>query len=294
MAWGTTHKSGGFVSKKAKIRTIVTKAKHPRAIPRIVLLALESEKNKNRDSNHWFPRNDGLKRTMTTTLSNRSAQEEKAAQQTAKILLDIGAVNFRPEEPYILTSGRASPVYIDCRKIISFPKERDLIIDHAVDALATTGSDKSLDSVAGGETAGIPYAAWIASKMNLPMLYVRKQPKGFGRMAQIEGDMAKGSHTALIEDLATDGGSKINFINAIREAGSTVDRVFVVFYYGIFPEALNVLEGLGVKLVWLAVWADVVKAAEEGNYFSPEKIAAVRAFLDDPHGWSAAHGGKAD
>ncbi|MGY9005708.1 MAG: orotate phosphoribosyltransferase [Alphaproteobacteria bacterium] len=231
---------------------------------------------------------------MTTTLSNRSAQEEKAAQKTAKILLDIGAVNFRPEEPYILTSGRASPVYIDCRKIISFPKERDLIIDHAVDALATAGSDKPLDSVAGGETAGIPYAAWIASKMNLPMLYVRKQPKGFGRMAQIEGDMAQGSHTALIEDLATDGGSKINFINAIREAGSTVDRVFVVFYYGIFPEALDVLEGLGVKLVWLAVWADVVKAAEEGNYFSPEKIAAVRAFLDDPHGWSAAHGGKAD
>lgn len=226
------------------------------------------------------------------TLTGRTAEEEAAAQDTARILLDIGAVNFRPEEPYILTSGRASPVYIDCRRLISYPAERRRIIAHATKAIAAAGSVRPPDAVAGGETAGIPYAAWISDAMDLPMLYVRKEPKGFARMAQIEGDMAEGSHVLLVEDMATDGGSKINFINAITKAGGSVDRVFVVFYYGIFPEALEALEALGVKLVWLAVWADIIDAAEVGKVYPPEKIAQVRAYLDDPHGWSASHGGK--
>lgn len=229
---------------------------------------------------------------MTMTLTGRTAQEDAAAKDTAEILLDIGAVNFRPEEPYILTSGRASPVYIDCRKLISFPEERNRVIGHAIAAINAAASGKPVQAVAGGETAGIPYAAWIADRMDLPMLYVRKEPKGFARMAQIEGDMAEGCHVLLVEDMATDGGSKINFINAINKAGGSVDRVFVTFYYGIFPEALEALEKLGVKLVWLAVWSDIIEAAEEGRYYPPEKIADVRAYLDDPHGWSAVHGGK--
>jgi orotate phosphoribosyltransferase len=225
-------------------------------------------------------------------LTGRTPGEKAAAKDTARILLDIGAVNFRPEEPYILTSGRASPVYIDCRRIIAFAAERKIIINHAVEAISTAGSAKPVEAVAGGETAGIPYAAWIAERMDLPMLYVRKQPKGFGRMGQIEGHMKEGCHALLVEDLATDGGSKINFVNAIRKAEGTVDRVFVVFYYGIFPEALDTLEKLGVKLIWLATWADVIAAAAEGKHFDDAKIAEVRAYLDDPHGWSAAHGGK--
>jgi orotate phosphoribosyltransferase len=229
---------------------------------------------------------------MTMTLTGRTAEEDAAAKDTAKILLDIGAVNFRPEEPYILTSGRASPVYIDCRKLISFPEERARVIGYATAAIAAAASDKPVEAVAGGETAGIPYAAWISEKMGLPMLYVRKEPKGFARMAQIEGDMAEGCHVLLVEDMATDGGSKINFINAINKAGGSVDRVFVAFYYGIFPEALEALDQLGVKLVWLAVWSDITTVAEEGAYYPPEKIAEVRAYLDDPHGWSAGHGGK--
>ena len=229
---------------------------------------------------------------MTMTLTGRNAEQEAAAKDTAKILLDIGAVNFRPEDPYILTSGRASPVYIDCRKLISFPAERTRVIGHANQAIADAASDQPIEAVAGGETAGIPYAAWISQEMDLPMLYVRKQPKGFARMSQIEGDMAEGCHVLLVEDMATDGGSKVNFINAINKAGGSVDRVFVVFYYGIFPEALETLEKLGVKLVWLAVWSDIIDVAEESHAYPPDKIAEVRAYLDDPHGWSAAHGGK--
>ncbi len=229
---------------------------------------------------------------MTMTLSGRTQGEEAAARDTARILLEIGAVNFRPEQPYILTSGRASPVYIDCRRLIAFPAERSRVIDHAVEAIGAAGSAKAYDAIAGGETAGIPYAAWISDRMNLPMLYVRKEPKGFGRMAQIEGHMPEGCHALLVEDLATDGGSKINFVNAIRKANGTVDRVFVVFYYGIFPEALDAIEKLGVRLVWLATWSDVIAAAEDGGFFNADKIAGVRAYLQDPHSWSAAHGGK--
>ncbi|MDH5749721.1 MAG: orotate phosphoribosyltransferase [Rhodospirillales bacterium] len=212
--------------------------------------------------------------------------------EAAKILLDIKAVNFRPEEPYILTSGWASPVYIDCRKLISYPKERKRMMEMAVDVLQANGALDGLDAVAGGETAGIPYAAWIADSTGQPMLYVRKKPKGFGRNAQIEGDMAEGSKVLLVEDLATDGASKITFINALRDAGGKVTDSFVVFFYGVFSGAEKTLEDEGVKLHYLATWHDVLSVAEEGKYFPPEAIEGVRAFLKDPAAWSAAHGGK--
>ncbi len=217
---------------------------------------------------------------------------DDTGRRAAKILLDIGAVNFRPAEPYRLTSGWASPVYIDCRKLISYPAERrrmmkmaDALIDDAV------GFD-SIDAVAGGETAGIPYAAWIAEARALPMLYVRKKPKGFGRDAQIEGDMADGARVLLVEDLATDGASKITFVEALRTAGAQVTDTFVVFFYGAFPGAEETLGRAGVRLHSLATWRDVIEEAADGNHFNAEAIAGVREFLDDPTAWSAGHGGK--
>lgn len=216
----------------------------------------------------------------------------KAAQETAKWLLDIKAVNFRPEEPYMLTAGWASPVYIDCRWVISFTEARRRIIDLGVDMLRKNGALDGVGKVAGGETAGIPYAAWIAEATSTPMLYVRKKPKGFGRDAQIEGDLKEGEKVLLVEDLATDGGSKINFVNALRNAGSEVHDIFVVFFYGAFPGALKTLDDAGVRLHYLCTWHDVLKVAEEGQYFSPAAIQGVRDFLNDPIGWSVAHGGR--
>jgi orotate phosphoribosyltransferase len=214
--------------------------------------------------------------------------------KTAQILLDIKAVNFRPEEPYKLTSGWASPVYIDCRKIISYTQERRAIIEMAVTMLDRAMDLKALDAVAGGETAGIPYAAWISEAVSLPMLYVRKQPKGFGRNAQIEGDLAEGSRVLLVEDLATDGASKLNFVNALRKAGATVNDAFVVFFYGIFEGALDSLKAEGITMHYLATWRDVLRVADEQKRFSDSAIAEVRKFLDDPISWSAAHGGKGE
>src|SRR5499426_2728932 len=159
------------------------------------------------------------------------------AELTAKMLLEVEAVRFMQDKPFIFTSGRASPVYTDCRRLISFPRVRTTLIDFACATVMRDAGFEQFDAVAGGETAGIPYAAWFADRMGLPMLYVRKKPKGFGRNALIEGDVRAGSRVLLVEDLATDGKSKLHFVNGLREAGCSVEHCFVVFHYGIFPES---------------------------------------------------------
>ncbi len=212
-------------------------------------------------------------------------------RKTAKILLDIGAVNFRPQDPYMLTSGWASPVYIDCRRLISFTEERRKVIGMAVAMLEKRKGLDAFDMVAGGETAGISYAAWISELMSLPMLYVRKKPKGFGRNARIEGHVNKGNRVLLAEDLATDGASKISFVEALRSAGAEVTDTFVVFFYDAFPGAAETLEKAGITMHFLANWQDVLMVAEEGRYFPEEAIEDVRTFLNDPVSWSASRGG---
>jgi orotate phosphoribosyltransferase len=213
------------------------------------------------------------------------------ARLTARMLLEIRAVHFRADEPYKLTSGLASPVYIDCRKLISFPRVRAALMDFACAKLLRDAGFAAFDAVAGGETAGIPFAAWIAERLGLPMLYVRKKPKGFGRDAQIEGSLSDGARVLLVEDLTTDGGSKLKFAEALRTAGAEVGHTFVVFYYGIFPQTESVLAGNGLKLHHLATWADVLAEARAGRHFDAATLAAVESFLAAPLDWSAAHGG---
>ena len=227
-----------------------------------------------------------------TAAASTEASAGLSGPIVARILLEIAAVHFRPNDPFILTSGRASPVYIDCRKIISFPRARRKVIELAADLVEREIGFESLYAVAGGETAGIPYAAWLADRLSLPMLYIRKKPKGFGRGAQIEGDMPVGCRTLLVEDLATDGGSKVNFINAIRTAEGKVSDALVVFHYGIFKQSTEGLAALGVRLHGLATWWDVLAAARDTGRLSATDQAAVRSFLEDPEGWSTAHGGK--
>ena len=224
--------------------------------------------------------------------SSAFSADDAGGLETARLLLDIKAVNFRPGEPYTLTAGWASPVYIDCRRVISFPQARRRIMRLAAEKLERDIGFDTIAAIAGGETAGIPYAAWIAEAQSKPMLYVRKKPKGFGRNAQIEGHFDDGQRVLLVEDLATDGGSKVTFVEALRTAGAVVSDIFVVFFYDAFPGAAETMEKLGVHLHYLATWQNVLQAAEEGQYFHQAAIECVRAFLDDPTGWSKAHGGK--
>lgn len=216
---------------------------------------------------------------------------ELISEMTARMLLEIDAVHFRTDKPFMLTSGLASPVYIDCRKLISYPRIRDTLMDFAAGVVMRDIGFEQIDSVTGGETAGIPFAAWISDKLNLPMHYVRKKPKGFGRDAQIEGNSIEGKRVLLVEDLTTDGGSKIKFCEAIRHAGANISDTIVVFYYDIFPEARENLEKIGLNLHYLATWRDVLAVCKKQSYFDPETLKQVESFLDDPLAWSGANGG---
>src|SRR3954454_1914440 len=148
--------------------------------------------------------------------------KELIAAQTAKMLIEVKAILFDAEKPFTFTSGWASPVYVDMRKIISYPRLRNAILDFAMTTVQHEIGYESIDVVAGGETAGIPFAAWLADRLMLPMQYVRKKPKGFGRNAQIEGHLIEGQRVLLVEDLTTDGRSKVNFAKALRDAGAKV------------------------------------------------------------------------
>ncbi|WP_259782454.1 orotate phosphoribosyltransferase [Aestuariispira ectoiniformans] len=215
------------------------------------------------------------------------------ARVTARILIETQSVLFRPEDPFILTSGRASPVYVDCRKLIAFPRARRRLMKMGAALIEERVGFESLDVVAGGETAGIPFSAWIADHLMLPMAYIRKKPKGFGRNARIEGHVKEGDRVLLVEDMTTDGGSKVSFVQGIRDAGAECNDCFVLFEYGIFPEGIQALKDEhSVNLHSLANWWDVLECAREENYFSAEATDQVEAFLKDPKAWSLANGGK--
>jgi orotate phosphoribosyltransferase len=224
------------------------------------------------------------------TIMSQSISE--SAARTARILFEIKAVLFNAKQPFILTSGSASPVYIDVRKLIAFPRARRAVIAMMAQQLQDQAGAECFDAVAGGETAGIAYAAWLAETMALPMLYVRKQPKGFGRMAQIEGDLKEGQRVLLVEDLSSQGTSKVKFVEALRAAGAVVEHIAVVFHYGIFPASDSVMQKLGVKLHALCTWQDALRVAREQDYFDTTTLDEVAAFLASPDEWSARHGGK--
>jgi len=212
---------------------------------------------------------------------------EKPARTAARILIQTEAVLFSPDEPFTFTSGRKSPVYVDCRRLISFPNERGILMGMMADQIKHTVDVKKVSAVAGGETAGIPFAAWVADRLGLPMIYIRKKPKGFGRNARIEGVINEGDTILLIEDLATDGGSKMSFIEGIRDAGAECAHTFVVFHYGIFPDGIKKLNEAGVALHGLTTWWDIIECADEEKILDAATIKKVTAFLKDPDGWKA-------
>ncbi|WP_371153741.1 orotate phosphoribosyltransferase [Jannaschia sp. 2305UL9-9] len=215
---------------------------------------------------------------------------EEIARLTARALLEVKAVHFNAREPFKLASGLPSPTYIDCRKLISYPRLRATLMDFLAVTVMRNAGFEAFDNIAGGETAGIPFAAFVAERMALPMSYVRKKPKGYGRNARIEGNMTEGQRVLLIEDMTTDGGSKLSFVDAIRDTGATCAHTGVIFSYGIFPEITKTLGDHGVTLHSLCTWWDVLAEAKDSAAFDAETLTGVEAFLTDPRGWQAAQG----
>ncbi|SDK64519.1 orotate phosphoribosyltransferase [Paracoccus chinensis] len=213
---------------------------------------------------------------------------EEIARLSARMLLEIRAVHFSAE-PFTYASGLKGPTYIDCRKLISYPRIRGTLMDFMAATVCRDAGFEAFDNIAGGETAGIPFAALVAERLGLPMTYVRKKPKGYGRNARIEGEMREGQRVLLVEDLTTDGGSKLSFVDAIRETGASCAHTAVIFYYGIFPETTQRLADHGVTLHHLCTWWDVLEEARAQGSFNQATLSEVEAFLNDPRGWQAAH-----
>ena len=201
----------------------------------------------------------------------------------AEKLIDIESVKFSFENHFTLTSGLKSPVYVDCRKIISFLDEREFIMNEALNYFEK--NKIKFDLVAGGETAGIPYAAIISEKIKKPMVYIRKKPKGFGQNQQIEGYFKEKEKAILIEDLATDGGSKVVFVEAMRKAGLIVNDIFVIFYYDIFNLENSVLSKLNVNIHSLCTWKDIISVIEKKNIYKENDIKNLKKFLSNPDDW---------
>ena len=214
---------------------------------------------------------------------------ENISQTIAQDLLKIQAVFFRPEEPFTWASGIKSPVYCDNRLTLTAPEVRC----HVENALAETIRREYPDAevLMGTSTAGIAHAAITAHLLDLPMGYVRSGSKDHGRQNQIEGRLEKGQKVVVVEDLISTGGSVIEVVNVLREAGAEVLGVVSIFTYGM-RKGLERLAEAGVKNVSLTNFDVIAQVAAEEKYIKPEDIARLIAFRDNPSDESWIGGNK--
>ena len=213
--------------------------------------------------------------------------ENNFQDAVAEILINIESVKFSFDQPYTLTSGKKSPVYVDCRKIISYTKERNKVLDYVEQYIKQ--NNLSFEILAGGETAGIPYAAFLAERLQKPMIYIRKKPKGFGKNQQIEGNFNDNQKAILIEDLTTDGASKIVFIEVLRKFNINVSDIFVIFYYDIFNLSKTPLATLNVNMHYLCTWKNIINIVQKNKILSVNEINNLKYFLSEPEKWRLAH-----
>ena len=216
-------------------------------------------------------------------MSNKLIDElfPRIREIAALFLWDIGAIRVNLKEPFTLVSGDRSPIYINCRKAISDPAFMQFFA--ACAKIVFKQADASVDVIAGGETAGIPFAAFIAQSVSKPLVYIRKKVKSHGIASLVEGQISQGAHVLLVEDLVTDGGSKLHFIEAIRKEGGVVEDALVLFDR--LQGGARTLKEIGVKLHAITDMDTALAMAEHIGLFSQEEILAVRDYLKDPGSW---------
>lgn len=206
------------------------------------------------------------------------------ASQVAEILLNRNAVKLNVKEPFTYTSGLISPIYTDNRLLISYPEDRKVIVDGFIKLIEERGLNP--EYLAGTATAGIPWAAFVAERMELPMIYVRNKPKGHGAGKQIEGYLPEGKSVLIIEDLVSTGGSSLNSVNAIRNEGKgIVHEVFAIFSYGM-QKAEDAFREASVALTTLTNIDVLTKVALEKGSISEDDASEVKRFISDPPNWA--------
>lgn len=210
--------------------------------------------------------------------------EDTIAAEAARIVVESGAVYTRTTgDPFFFTSGWASPVFIDLKRLISLPDARKTLLEMALGKIGTALGADAFDCVAGCELAGVPFATLMADRLALPLVIVRKQSKGFGRLAQFEGTFEPGERALLVDDLSTDGINKATFRAALERAEAKVIETFVFIDYRVFPAGKSVLS--------LLTLADIIAAAGRTGKLSGRDLREVQAFAADAPSWSRRHGG---
>lgn len=190
----------------------------------------------------------------------------------AKALLDIEAVSLSPNEMYTWSSGIQSPIYCDNRVTLGYPEVRTAIRDGLIELIEQHFAD--VEIVSGTATAGIPHAAYISDKMNLPMNYVRSKSKSHGKQNQIEGARSEGKKVVVIEDLISTGGSSITAVEALQEAGAEVLGVVAIFTYGL-NKASETFKATGVPFYTLSNYDELIEVAREEDQISEDDIQTL-------------------
>lgn len=209
------------------------------------------------------------------------------SDQVAKILLNLHAISLNTKEPFRYDSGILSPVYIDNRILVSYPEERQIIRDLYIDAMKSTG--EQFDLIAATATAGIPHAAWIADKLNLPMVYVRGKAKDHGKRNRVEGVVKKGAKVAVIEDLISTGESSIETAEAVRQAGGKVSYIFAIITYEMEKSKENFRKNK-LELVPLTTFKEVLNTAQNLNRISEKENKIILDWTKNPESWGKTNG----
>lgn len=203
-------------------------------------------------------------------------------KEIATHLLEIGAVSLQPNEPFTWSSGLKSPIYCDNRLTLAYPNVRSAIADGLTALIRAHFSDA--EAIAGTATAGIPHAAWVSERLNLPMCYVRSQAKGHGKGKQIEGKVEKGQKVVVVEDLISTGGSSLNAVRALREEGCQVLGVVAIFTYGLEKGKQAFAEN-NVEVHTLTDYDTLIEIAVELGVVTEQDLATLRKWRENPEEW---------
>lgn len=205
-----------------------------------------------------------------------------SSKKIAQILFDIGAVTFSRKKPFRFDSGILSPVYVDNRYLISYPKERKIVLKALLSLVKSNA--KPFDVVAGVATAGIPHAAWIAQELNLPMIFVRAKPKDHGKGNQVEGKLKRGQKVLIVEDLISTAGSSVRVIEAIRSFGGIVTDEVAIYSHNLESSKQN-LQKAKVNLHYLTDTATAAKLAKEKGFLIQEQVETIIEWSKNPQNW---------
>ena len=209
------------------------------------------------------------------TSSKGLPTDAASAYEVARVLLDEGAVTINTAQPFVYASGATGPIYCDLRLLMAHPKLRERIVELLVARILESSNDADVDVVAGVATAGIPWAAWVAGRLNKPLAYVRDAPKDHGRGQQVEGGVAPGQVSIVIEDLTNLGGSALAAVAALREVGATADHCFSILAYE-FPQTAEAFRAAGAELSSLCGLSVLLEVATANGRIDAEGERAVR------------------